>query len=134
MTTDQIHDLFILQQTYLSKVQQDDKSEQIRIMELIYYWIRKQITAAQVTALSQISPLTAVHWQSVPLTPEQRAAFGFLQIKMISAWKERDIEWGCEVELEMRRWIDRQIDAGVSHAIAGQITLTPTVKKNIKKN
>ncbi len=54
MTKQQIKDLAILQQIYLSKVQADDKSEQIRIMELIFYWIRKQIGTAQAAALGQL--------------------------------------------------------------------------------
>ncbi len=66
--------------------------------------------------------------------PEQKAAFGFLQIQMIAAWQDKDIERGCEVEIEMRKWIDRQIDAGVSHAIAGEIKVSTVIKGNFKKN
>lgn len=135
MTKQQIKELAILQQTYLSKVEQDDKSEQIRIMEMIFYWIRKQIGIAQAAALGQLNPIAAAKLYPAPtLMPEQKAAFGFLQIRMIAAWKDKDIEWGCEVEIEMRKWIDRQIDAAVAQVIGGEIKVSTVIKGNFKKN
>ena len=135
MTKQHLIELAILQQTYLSKLQADDKLEQIRIMELIFYWIRKQIGTAQAAVLGQLNPIAAAKLHPAPpLMPEQKAAFGFLQIQMISAWQDKDIERECEVEIEMRKWIDRQIDAGVSHAIAGEIKVSTVIKGNFKKN
>jgi hypothetical protein len=135
MTKPQIKDLAILQQTYLSKVQADDKSEQIRIMELIFYWIRKQIGTAQAAALGQLNPIAAAKlYPAPPLMPEQKAAFGFLQIQMIAAWQDKDIERGCEVEIEMRKWVDKQIDASVAHVIGGEIKVSTVIKGNFKKN
>lgn len=135
MTKKQIKDLYVLQQTYLTKVQQDDKSEQLRIMELIFYWVRKQIGTAQAAALGQLNPKAAARlYPAPPLTQEQKAAFGFLQIQMVVAWSDRDVERGCEVEIEMRNWVDRQIDAAVSHAIAGEIKVHTVIKGNFKKN
>ena len=135
MTTKQIRELGSLQQQYLSSVRADDKSEQLQLMELIYFWIRRQIGTAQAAALGQLNPIKAAKLYPAPeLMPEQKAAFGFLQIQMISAWAERDTERGIEIEIEMRQWIDRQIDAGVSHVIAGEIKAATVIKGNFKKN
>lgn len=135
MTRHQIEDLAFLQQTYLSAVQADDKSEQIRVMELIFYWSRKQIGAAQAAALEQLNPIAAAKLYPAPkLMPEQKAAFGFLQIQMIAAWKDKDIEWQCEVEIEMRKWVDKQIDAAVAHVIGREIKVSTVIKGNFKKN
>jgi hypothetical protein len=133
MTNQQKKELAILQQTYLSKVQQDDKSEQLRIMELIFFWIRKQIFVAQIKAIAMEDPLAAAKWKNALLTQEQRADFGFLQIQMIGAWSERNIEVGVQVEIEMRDWIDRQINAGVVHALSPYFQAR-IVRLNTKKN
>lgn len=128
MTANQKKEFAILQQTYLSKVQQDDKSEQIRIMELIYFWIRKQIGRAQESVMGQLNPIAASKLYPAPqLTPEQKAAFGFLQIQMVVAWSERDVERVCEVEIEMRTWIDKQIDAAVATIMAKELKVTPVI-------
>lgn len=114
MTQKQNVEFAKLELQFLEKVNQDDTSEQVRLMILIFYWIQKQVAAAVFAAVGSFELTVA---SPVSLTESQKSEFGFMQIAMIQAAGKNDTNEMAQVELVMRVWVDDQISNAVNKAI-----------------
>lgn len=115
MTKQQQEEFARLELAYLDEVQKDNAEGQLRQMEVIFYWLKKQITDARAVIIAQLTydpkleaPLT--------ITDKQKGDFTFLQMAMlkVACRKFPDRPGMVEVEKKMREWIDLQITAGVN--------------------
>jgi hypothetical protein len=127
MTKKQNEDFAKLELAYLDKVRERNPDGQIRQMEVIFYWIRRQIAEARMAVIIQL-PLKngQPNYDGNPseeITDGQKGEFTFLQMAMIMAAyrPEPDRELMVEVELKMREWIDKQITASINRLLKPQM-------------
>ena len=116
MTEQQKKEFAQLQFAYLEAVQNNEKSAQIMKMDLIFYWMKKQINGELFTIRTTMGLPTK---PIARLSDNQRMEFALLQIAFISALAMEDLEPAIEIELKMREWIDRQIREAVEKVIQG---------------
>jgi hypothetical protein len=138
MTKQQNEDFAKLEMAYLDKVRERNPDGQIRQMEVIFYWIRKQITEARMDVIIQL-PLKngQPNYDGNPseeITDGQKGEFTFLQMAMIRAAyrPEPDRELMVEVELKMREWIDKQITTSCSRLLKPKIKIIRGNENNSK--
>jgi hypothetical protein len=112
MTDQQKREFAALQMAYIETVKNNDKSEQITKMNLIYYWLKKQINA-ELFSLRESLGTKPIERLSDNATME----FGLLQIAFISALAMEDREPAIEVEIKMIKWIDDQLKAALEVAV-----------------
>jgi hypothetical protein len=116
MTKLQIEEFSKLELAYLESVSAQQPDEQLRHMELIFYWLKKQQHDEEV----KVSIVVNVN-KDLPaareITTDQKGEFTFLQMQMIHAATRVDRPRMVEVEIKMRQWIDKQITASVSRLI-----------------
>jgi hypothetical protein len=129
MTKQQQEDFAKLELAYLDQVRGENPVGQLRQMEVIFYWIKKQITEAR---MAMILNLPLVNGQpsysgnpSEEITEGQKGEFTFLQMGMIRAAyrPEPDKMMMVEIERKMREWIDKQITASVSRLIKPKLRI-----------
>jgi hypothetical protein len=134
MTEQQKKEFAQLQMAYIEAVKNNEKSAQIIKMDLIFYWLKKQINA-EVLVMSISSAREAKLISR--LSDNQRLEFGLLQIAFISALAMEDREPAIEVEIKMRKWIDDQIQRAVEKVIMGSAKMRIVAKtdpNNLSKN
>jgi hypothetical protein len=123
MTKQQQEDFAKLELAYLDQVQQQNPDGQIRQMEVIFFWLKKQITAERMKIIINLPLINGKPGYegnpSEEITAEQKGEFTFLQMAMIGvAYRAEPDKVGMrEVELKMREWIDKQITASVNRLI-----------------
>ena len=123
MTKQQNEDFAKLELAYLDQVREQNADGQIRQMEVIFYWIKKQITQMRLKIILELPIINGKHaYEGNPaedLTDSQKGEFTFLQMAMIKAAyrPEPDSAAMIDVELRMRDWIDKQITASVNRLI-----------------
>jgi hypothetical protein len=114
MTALQIQEFQKLEMAYLDSLHDNDGSRQIEVMELIFFWLRKQLRFA----VSEIAVLSGTFDIEVVVVSEvQKQEFTFLQMAMIKAVGRDDRSAAVGVELKMREWFDKQITDAISRAI-----------------
>jgi hypothetical protein len=119
MTALQIREFQALEMAYLDSVRDNDGGKQIEMMELIFFWLRKQVRAAQ----SVVIIVTEDAAKPKDITEIQKQEFTFLQIAMIKAVGRDDRDAMVQVELKMREWVDMQITAGVNLIIRPELKI-----------
>jgi hypothetical protein len=108
MTTDKKIELAQLEMRYLDAVRNNDTSEQIEAMELIYYWVRKLVWAAS----SDVDKLLSLDQVEMPqLTGQQKGEFAHLQMLMLSFVSKGDKIGMTDTERAMQDWVDHQVSA-----------------------
>jgi hypothetical protein len=121
MTSIQIEEFRILEMAYLDSVVAKCGTEQIKLMELIFFWLRKQMRAARGNVATMIN--IPSHWEPAEVSEMQKQEFTFLQMAMIKAVGRDDREAMVQVELKMREWIDIQLAESVSTIIKPKIKI-----------
>ena len=122
MTKLQIEEFQKLEMEYLNAVRSEDLERQVTMMELIFFWLRKQMRAAQATLiLMDVKNITAP--APIEVSESQQQEFTFLQIAMIKRWGEGDEEQTRWIELKMREWIDIQINDAVNKLIRPELKI-----------
>lgn len=122
MTKLQIEEFQKLEMEYLNAVRSEDLERQVMMMELIFFWLRKQMRAAQATLiLMDVENITAP--APIEVSESQQQEFTFLQIAMIKRWVEGDEEQTRWIELKMREWIDIQINDAVNKLIRPELKI-----------
>ena len=122
MTKLQIEEFQKLEMEYLNAVRSEDLERQVMMMELIFFWLRKQMRAAQATLiLMDVENITAP--APIEVSESQQQEFTFLQIAMINRWGEGDEEQTRWIELKMREWIDIQINDAVNKLIRPELKI-----------
>jgi hypothetical protein len=119
MTALQIREFQALEMAYLDSVRDNDGGKQMEMMELIFFWLRKQVRAAQ----SVVIIVTEDAAKPQDITEIQKQEFTFLQIAMIKAVGQDDRDAMVQVELKMREWVDMQITAGVNRIIRPELKI-----------
>ena len=118
MTNIQIEEFQKLEMAYLDSVRQDDPSKQIQMMELIFFWLRKQMRFGR----GQLG-LIVGEAEPVEVTEIQKQEFTFLQMAMIKAVGRGDREAMVQVELKMREWIDILLSEAVSRLVKPEMKI-----------
>lgn len=122
MTKLQVEEFQKLEMEYLNAVRSEDLERQVIMMELIFFWLRKQMRAAQATLiLMDVENITAP--APIEVSESQQQEFTFLQIAMIKRWGEGDEEQTRWIELKMREWIDIQISDAVNKLIRPELKI-----------
>lgn len=127
MTKTQNEDFAKLELAYLDRVREQNPDGQIRQMEVIFYWIKKQITEARMAIIIQLPLVNGKpNYDGNPseeITDAQKGEFTFLQMAMIRAAyrPEPDQDLMVEVELKMREWIDKQVTASINRLLKPQM-------------
>ena len=120
MTKKQQEDFAKLELAYLDQVQQQNPDGQIRQMEVIFFWLKKQIGDSIAPFILEEAE-SKLHMAKIfgEITAAQKGEFTFLQMAMIGAAyrAEPDKLAIREIELKMREWIDKQITAAVNGVI-----------------
>ena len=127
MTKLQIEEFQKLEMAYLDAVRVQDQDKQIQQMELIFFWLRKQMRAAQST-LILMGDLGTSAPTVIEVSEIQKQEFTFLQIAMIKTWAQGDEERTRWIELKMREWIDIQITDAVNSVIRPQLKIIRNYK------
>jgi hypothetical protein len=109
MTGLQIIEFSKLELTYLEAIRNEDPGQQLRIMELIFFWIKKQLDVQRALIAVAFNPDSEMILTR-DLTADQKAEFGFLQMAMIVAAGKGDRELMVNVEIKMREWFDLQME------------------------
>jgi hypothetical protein len=124
MTKLQIEEFQKLEMAYLDSVRAEDGEKQIQMMDLIFFWLRKQMRAAQATLVlvEMASPI------DVEVSEIQKQEFTFLQMAMIKKWAAVDREGAQWIELKMREWIDIQVTAAVNKVIKPELKIIRNYK------
>jgi hypothetical protein len=115
MTSIQIEEFQKLEMAYLDSVVAEDATKQIQMMELIFFWLRKQMRGLQGRII--IAKDTFETARPVEVSEMQKQEFTFLQIAMIKAVGKDDREAMFQVELKMREWLDTQLTESVNAII-----------------
>lgn len=122
MTKLQIEEFQKLEMAYLDGVRSLDKDIQINMMEIIFFWLRKQMRAAQATLILMDQENIKIP-APIEVSEMQKQEFTFLQIAMIKRWVENDEEQTRWIELKMREWIDIQINDAVNKLIRPELKI-----------
>jgi hypothetical protein len=136
MTKKQQEDFAKLELAYLDQVLEANPDGQIRQMEVIFFWLKKQIFEARLPIILNIPHKDGVpDYEGGPspaITPDQKGQFTFLQMKMIRVACRTDPDrMGMRhVEKEMREWIDKQIAEAVNQLVKPKIKIIRDNGKN----
>jgi hypothetical protein len=117
MTEEKALEFAKLQLVYLTKVGEEDTTEQARLLEILFFWIEKQIVLrilddAKAVGMIEAPPLPK-------LSQHQREEFGALQAALLQAFGELDKSAANWVEKQMRDWIDGEGERAAQRATAG---------------
>jgi hypothetical protein len=129
MTKQQKEEFAKLELAYLDQVRERNPDGQIRQMEVIFYWIKKQITEMRMKIILQLPLINGKPSYdgdpSEEITSKQKGQFAFLQMAMIKAAyrPDPDIAAMIDVELRMREWIDKQITASANRLMKPKIKI-----------
>lgn len=123
MTKLQIEEFQKLEMAYLDKVREDDGEGQIKMMELIFFWLRKQMRAAQATLILMGDLESMPGPVPIDVNEIQKQEFTFLQMAMIKKWGAGDEEGARWIELKMREWIDIQINDAVNKVVRPELKI-----------
>jgi hypothetical protein len=115
MTTKQIDEFQKLEMAYLIRVIDEDGDKQLEMMELIFFWLLKQMRVAQSFLI--VLGNTYTDKELAHVTEIQKQEFTFLQMAMIKAVGRDDRETMVQIELKMREWVDIQITAAVNKIV-----------------
>ena len=115
MTAKQIEEFQKLEMAYLDSVIAGDGDKQLEMMELIFFWLLKQMRVAQSFLIVLGNPYGDKELAHV--TEIQKQEFTFLQMAMIKAVGRDDRETMVQIELKMREWVDIQITAAVNKIV-----------------
>lgn len=121
MTKIQIEEFQKLEMAYLDSVVANDGTKQMQMMELIFFWLRKQIRSAQMAVV--VLNGTGASAPINDVTEIQKQEFTFLQMAMIKAVSRDDRDTMVQVEVKMREWIDIQLANSVSAIIKPKIRI-----------
>jgi hypothetical protein len=121
MTEEKAIEFAKLELTYMTKVTEEDTGEQARLMELIFFWIEREIVVFTLSSLSSLG-VTAPPETLPKLNEQQRADFVSFQIALLQAFNFQNKEAANKVEREMKDWIDKQCED------AAAATMAPHVK------
>jgi hypothetical protein len=121
MTSEQISEFQKLEMAYLDSVRNEDGDMQIKIMEVIFFWLHKQVRAAQSEFLMMRYSDQGTELRGI--SEMQKQEFTFLQMAMIKAVGRDDRTAMVEIELKMREWFDVQITAGVNMIFRPEIKI-----------
>jgi hypothetical protein len=126
MTNLQIEEFQKLEMAYLESVKVEDAEKQIKMMELIFFWLRKQMRFAcdGVILLANVDHTAPAR----NVSEMQKQEFTFLQMAMIKAAGKDDRERMVQVELKMREWIDLQIADALNKIIMPTIKIVDNYK------
>lgn len=127
MTKLQIEEFQALERAYLDGVRSLDKDIQIQMMEIIFYWLRKQMRAAQARLILMDQENIKIP-APIEVSEMQKQEFAFLQIAMIKRWGEGNEEETRWIELRMREWIDIQINDAVNNLIRPELKIIRNYK------
>jgi hypothetical protein len=133
MTKQQTEDFAKLELAYLDQVRERNPDGQIKQMEVIFFWLKKQINAARVNVLIAMPFSETVGIPGpVEITDSQKVEFALLQMGMIRAADrpEPDLALMIEIEMKMRDWIDAQITASVNRLIKPKMKIVRDNGKN----
>jgi hypothetical protein len=122
MTAKQIEEFHKLEMAYLDSVIAGDGGKQLEMMELIFFWLLKQMRVAQSFLIVLGSPYDVKELAHV--TEIQKQEFTFLQMAMIKAVGRDDRESMVQIELKMREWVDIQITAAVNKIMKPEFKIT----------
>jgi hypothetical protein len=131
MTKQQQEELSKLELAYLDEVRANNPEGQLRQMEVIFFWVKKQVTEARALIIAQM-PYDPNRVVALDITAKQKGDFTFLQMAMLKAAfkKYPDKEMMVEVEKKMREWVDLQITAECNLLVKPQMKI---VRDNEKK-
>ena len=122
MTAKQIEEFQKLEMAYLDSVIAGDGDKQLEMMELIFFWLLKQMRVAQSFLIVLGSPYAVKELAHV--TEIQKQEFTLLQMAMIKAVGRDDRESMVQIELKMREWVDIQITAAVNKIMKPEFKIT----------
>jgi len=122
MTKLQIEEFQKLEMAYLDSILAGDGEKQIEMMELIFFWLRKQMRAARSTIIL-LGDLSMTAPAAIEVSEIQKQEFTFLQMAMIKLWANDDKERLVHIELKMREWIDIQITDAVNKVIRPELKI-----------
>jgi hypothetical protein len=122
MTKIQIVEFSKLELQYLEQVKLQNVEEQLRWMEVIFFWLKKQQQIARASVLNRPD--------SPEITPTQKGEFTYLQMDMVTAACRNDTEKMIEVERMMRDWIDTQLSRSVNKDFKPKMKITRNYGKN----
>jgi hypothetical protein len=128
MTKLQIEEFQKLEMAYLDSVRAEYAEKQIRMMDLIFFWLRKQMRAEQVTTMVLMGALAMPSPIDMEVSEIQKQEFTFLQMAMIKKWAAADSEGAQWIELKMREWIDIQLTAAVNKVMKPEIKIIRNYK------
>jgi hypothetical protein len=123
MTKLQIEEFQKLEMAYLTKVRENDGEGQIKMMELIFFWFRKQMRAAQATLILMGDLESTPGPVPIDVSEIQKQEFAFLQMAMLKKWGAGDAEGAKWIELKMREWIDIQITEAVNKVVRPELKI-----------
>lgn len=126
MTKIQVEEFQKLEMSFLDAVRDDDATAQITMMEVIFFWLKKQLRFAQMTIIV-LNPTQKME-STQEVSVMQKQEFAFLQIAMIGAVMRNDREGMVEVELKMREWIDLQLTNAVNKIIRPELKIVRNYK------
>jgi hypothetical protein len=109
MTMKQIEEFSKLEMQYMSAVYNDDLNEQVKFMELIFFWLKKQLEDRYIMVTIGTLPRITQD-EACKVTPGMKGEFTILQGEVIKVAFKKDLEKMAELELLMRTWIDKQIE------------------------
>jgi hypothetical protein len=132
MTELQIIEFSKLELAYLEGVRNEDPGEQLRIMELILFWIKKQLDVqrALIAVAFNADSEMILNYRLRDLTADQKAEFGFLQMAMIVAAGKGDRELMVNVEIKMREWFDLQMEEAANKEFKPKMKIIKGNAKN----
>jgi hypothetical protein len=114
MTPLQIEEFSKIELAYLKTVYGNDGSEQLRLMEVFFFWLKKQLDISRTAVALAMSDAGKVASLSRKVTDAQKSEFTFLQMAMITAAGRKDTAQMVDVEIKMRAWIDKQLTAAAN--------------------
>jgi hypothetical protein len=129
MTKLQIEEFSKLELAYLESVRAQQPDEQLRYMELIFYWLKKQQHNEEVkvsVAMNVNKELPAERG----ITTDQKSEFTFLQMQMIHAATRLDRPRMVDVEVKMREWIDMQLSRAAGRQVKPKFRILKDIKKH----
>lgn len=121
MTNIQIEEFHKLEMAFLGSVQDGDSTNQIRLMELIFFWMRKQMRAVEGRIIIVMDTFEKA--SPAEVSEIQKQEFTFLQMAMIKAVGRGDREAMVQVELKMREWIDILLSEAVSRLVKPEMKI-----------
>jgi hypothetical protein len=118
MTKLQIEEFQKLEMSYLDAVRDNDPSKQIKMMEVFFFWLKKQMRFGEWRIL-----VSGSESETMEVSEMQKQEFTFLEMAMISAVMDGDRARMVEVELKMIEWINLQLTNAVNKIIRPELKI-----------